>query len=210
MCKKPRGLRVYIQRVTVYAGTTRTCSNMCAWCRYTRGRVGIYTREFPACATPHTPHHDHIHNHDHNETPHNNHTTTPTNQSTNQPARTHNKSAAQQHHISVFCSFFPFCLFCLSVFFLSLSLSFILFFCVLHFSKVSCFFLCLCLFSLCSRGFPVKKCHMRFPVSFLVVSAVLLAVSLHFELHIPKSTVANYKNNFFISYSMGLFRARLL
>ena len=39
VCGFKKRLRVCIQNVPVYAGTTRTCvSHMCAWCRHTRGR----------------------------------------------------------------------------------------------------------------------------------------------------------------------------
>ena len=77
-------------------------------------------------------------------------------------------------------------------------------------SDVSCFLLCLCLFSLCFHGFPVKKCHMCSPFSLLVVSAVLLVVPFHLELHLAKLIAAYYKHNPLITYKMGLFRPRIL
>ena len=52
--------RVYVQNVSVFAGTTRICVfNMWAWCRYTRGRFERAHGGFLACHTTHntTPHH---------------------------------------------------------------------------------------------------------------------------------------------------------
>ena len=150
--------------------------------------------------TPHnnTPRHTTTHNTQQQPT---NQTTTPTNQHTQQK-----HSNTQQHHISFFVSFL-FCLFflsflsflCLSfpsvrsvrsvfslLVFVSLSCVFFVFPIVSN--DVSCFLLCLCFFSLCFHGFPMKKnkCHMCSPFSLLVVSAILLAVPFHLELHITK------------------------
>ena len=44
-------LRVYIRNVPVYAGTTRTCVETCAWCRYTRRR---FERTHGDVLNPHT------------------------------------------------------------------------------------------------------------------------------------------------------------
>ena len=137
--------------------------------------------------------------------------TTPTNQPT-----THNKSTATHSSVTSAFSSLSFLSVCSvrSVF----SLLVFVFYLVPFFlfpivsNDVSCFLLCLCLFSLCFHGFQwkCKKCHMCSPLSLLVLSAVLLAVPFHLELHITKLIAAYFRNNPLVTYKMGLFRPRIL
>ena len=153
-------------------------------------------------SAPHTPHHDHNHNHDtQHTTTQTNQTTTPTNQ------HTHNKSAATHSNIAlvffllfpsflsvcvflfISLSFFP-CLFCpFCVFSSCLRLLSCVFFVFSIVSKdVSCFLLCLCLFSL-FPWFPKWKLKMSHAFPFFPPCCLC-----HLELHITKLMAAYYKH----------------
>ena len=80
-------LRVYVQNVSVYTGTTRHMfQHVCALCQHTRGCFEPYTRVFSSCHTPHTtPQHNTQHNTTQHTTPH----TAQTTQTTHHTPRTH-------------------------------------------------------------------------------------------------------------------------
>ena len=105
-------------------------------------------------------------------------------QPTKQPTHTQQKhSNTQQHHISFFFSFLPFRLFCLSFpFFVFVCVSLLVFvfypvfLCVPIVSNdVSCFLLCLCLFSLCFHDFQMTNvtCVPFFPSLVSLLSFLL-------------------------------------
>ena len=159
---------------------------------YARRRFGWTHGGFQR-ATPHTPHHNHNHNDTKRHTTHNqpnNNTNQPTNQHTQQK-----HSNTQQHHIRFFfffllvLSFFPFlCLPFLSVCSVRSVFSLLVF--VFYLGLFLCSplfpmlclvpFLCLCLFSLCFHGFPMKMKNSHvftFFASFLSLLSFLLSLS---------------------------------
>ena len=107
-CVHPRRLRVYIQHVPVYAGTTRTCFNMCAWCRYTRRRVECthgdvldgHTGFFSTChtTTPQHPPRDTTHKTQHNTTQHDSTTTRQHNSTTAHHTTTRPRTTTKDTH----------------------------------------------------------------------------------------------------------------